>query len=341
MFLRNRHLWILPLAFAFVASCDPNVTIEEEPAKETPPVQVAFDPTLVPGILYRYGQFVAPFADVVQAPDSATLWWGPDSSKLVKLTSNTIWISKSTVFWIQARRSKTWGPKIDVNLAIRNQIDFADDDPQAQYADNAEYTLKLKNIRVLGFGWATTGSALEFSKELATSGLTGLNLKYTLKGKYPSVGVGLKIGGAIDSLGPNRGNWGIDMDSVQTMDFKFDASGLATASTKVILKVGSMDPVYSTACNKGICLQYQLPDGVLASGMTSLQLDQFSYPAWSAPADRPLTARSEILRRGNGILFSVESVSDTVATISGTLKIFSLQFASTPAIAPYGAITAP
>lgn len=341
MILRSRRFWIISMAVTLLASCEPNVVIEEEPTEETSPAQIAFDAALLPGILYRYGQFVAPFADAVQAPDSATLWWGPDSSKLVKLTSNTIWVAKSTSFWIQARRAKAWGPKIDVNLAIRNRIDFATGDPQAQYADNAEYTQRLKNIHVLGFGWATTGSALEFSKELATSGLTGLNLKYTLRGKYPSVGVGLRIGGAIDSLGPNRGKWGIDMDSVQTMDFKFDASGLATATTKVILKVGSMDSVYSAACDKGICLQYQLPEGVLESGMASLHPDQFNYPDWSPQAGRPPTARSEILRRGTGILFSVESVSDTVESLPGTFKIFSLEFASTPATAPYGAVTAP
>lgn len=329
------------LAAILAVSCDPNVTIQEEPAVEPPPANTVFDPTLVPGILHRYGQFLAPFADVVQAPDSATLWWGTDSSKLTRLGTNTIWVEKSTTFWIQARRAGSRGPKLDVNLAIRSQIDFATDDPQAQYADNAEFTRKLKNIHVLGFGWATTGSSVDYSKEIATNGLTGLNLKYALHGKYPSVGLGLQIGGAIDSLGPDRGKWGIDMDSVQSVEIKFDASALAASSTKLVLKVGSMDSVYSAACAKGICLQYRLPDASFAASMAIIKLDTFQYPDWSTVPDRPTTARADILRRSTGVMFSVETIADSVGVVSGSFKIFSVKFGSLEGAKPNGADKAP
>ena len=307
----------------------------------------SFDPGMVPKARHHYGEFISAFVDTISPPTAeGSVWWGMDTSRLQKLTG-PILIDRTADIVVQARQPGKFGPKIWYNYAIRPKISFAAPDPRNQYNEVSAIGNALRSAGVYGFGWSSRQSTVsEISKAVyvgSSSADLYLSIAYALQGDTANVGVGLQIGGAVDSLpGPEKGAWGIDLRRMVRLRSVFRFTPALNDSLELVLQIASMDPVYGVACAKGGCLRYAIKTSEINNGVVDIPLDSLKYPSWYQWGSAPIPSAADVLRRAVGVVYLVGGVMGTYPKpVPGVLAIQSLEFVSGSPVAADGLVRLP
>ncbi|MEK7391074.1 MAG: hypothetical protein AAB214_00770, partial [Fibrobacterota bacterium] len=285
----------------------------------------SYDPSLVPLARWHYGEFMTSFLDTVAAPSAeASVWWGTDSVNMRKL-SGPIWIDRTVELYVQARKPGAFGPKLVYSYVLRPKIVFNTPDWRSQYNENNAIGNALKSAGIYGFGWNSIGSLLNSVNTGTRVGAAipdkYLSIDYSLGGANPNLGIGLQIGGSVDSL-TEKGQWGIDLRPMERLRAVFNFTPALNDSMELVVQIASMDPVYQTACNNGGCLRYALTKSEIANGVLDIPVTSLVYPDWYqwGAAVQPKTA--DVMRRAAGIVFLVGGKGKTYsAPVSGKLEI--------------------
>lgn len=301
-----------------------------------------FDPNLVPKARFHGGTFVSAVADTLIAPTpDASVWWGFDSANLQSLPKNgVLWIDRTCGFWVQARRGSVIGPKVYHLFTIKNTLNFIAPNPDAIYNGTDENSQKLRRAGVQGWAWAYTRpnesmGVSEFDAiSMTTDAVPRLSLALQLRGTDAAVGVGVQLGGAIDSIGPlEKGKWALDLRPASHVLVKFQ---MRADSVDLSLEIGSMDSTYNLACASGVCLRYKLKPSEISAGYADIPIGALSYPSWSGGDTATkwrLPPRSEILRKASGVGLTVAGRRPYSSPVPVTLLIENFTFV-TQAVAP-------